>query len=120
MNKFVCIFHTILFDFDVSIFWFSQVGNAIHSTAAAAVPDFTAVDKVAFPADGNPHAAVPTPPHDLAHTFKFKSYAPKIFHRLREFFDISASAYMSSVCGKIFKRFIIGNHTCLVVASAAK
>lgn len=63
------------------------------------MPDFTSVGNLAFPPNGSTDSVIPTPPHDLAHTFKFKSYAPKIFHRLREFFDISAAAYMDSVCG---------------------
>jgi 1-phosphatidylinositol-4-phosphate 5-kinase len=58
------------------------------------------VDKLAFPPNGSTDGPIPTPPHDLAHTFKFKSYSPKIFGRIRDFFDISAQAYMSSVCGK--------------------
>jgi 1-phosphatidylinositol-4-phosphate 5-kinase len=40
-----------------------------------------------------------TPPHHLAHEFKFKDYAPKIFHRLRQLFGIDSASYMLSVCG---------------------
>ena len=78
---------------------FLQVGNAAFTATTVSVPDFTSVGNLAFPPNGSTDSVIPTPPHDLAHTFKFKSYAPKIFHRLREFYDISASAYMDSVCG---------------------
>lgn len=77
-----------------------QVGNAAFTATTVSVPDFTSVGNLAFPPNGSTDSVIPTPPHDLAHTFKFKSYAPKIFHRLREFYDISAGAYMDSVCGE--------------------
>lgn len=64
--------------------------------------DFTYNEKVAFPPSGSSVPPHITPAHSLAHTFKFKSYAPRIFHRLREFYEIDAPSYMESVCGKKF------------------
>jgi 1-phosphatidylinositol-4-phosphate 5-kinase len=63
-------------------------------------PDFEEVENVAFPPKGNSTPPYITPAHDLAHTFKFKSYSPKIFKQLREFFDIDPVDYMNSICGK--------------------
>lgn len=40
-----------------------------------------------------------TPPHHLSHDFKFKDYAPKIFHRIRQLFGIDSASYMLSVSG---------------------
>ncbi len=62
--------------------------------------DFQFVENVPFPPKGSTEQPFITPPHSLAHTFKFKSYAPKIFKQLREFFDIDPVDYMQSVCGK--------------------
>jgi len=62
--------------------------------------DFNFVEKITFPAAGvtsPPHKA--TPPHSLVHTFLFKSYSPKVFARVREFFGIENKDYMQSVCG---------------------
>ncbi len=53
-----------------------------------------------FPPTGNNVPPMITPPHQLAHTFKFKSYCPKVFHKIREFYDIDPQSYMMSVCGK--------------------
>ena len=61
--------------------------------------DFSHVEKVAFPASGSTKGPNITPSHDLVHTFKFKSYAPRIFERLRMFFNIDTDEYRHSVCG---------------------
>ncbi len=66
------------------------------------IEDFLDVENVSFPPKGNNVPPQITPPHSLAHTFKFKSYSPKIFHKIREFFDIDSESYMKSVCGKVF------------------
>lgn len=63
------------------------------------VEDFTFAEKIIFPARGNNRPPYCTPPHSLVHTFKFKSYAPKVFKRIREYFDIDIANYMLSVCG---------------------
>ena len=63
------------------------------------VEDFTFAEKINFPARGNNKPPYFTPPHSLVHTFKFKSYAPKVFKRLREYFSIDSANYMLSVCG---------------------
>jgi len=65
------------------------------------VTDFDDIEKVSFPPKGSTdEGPYPTPPHDLAHTFTLKSYAPKVFHRLRSYFGIPVAAYMESVCGE--------------------
>jgi len=56
------------------------------------ISDFMAVEKIPFPPKGSPL----TPPHQLAHTFKFKNYAPKVFRRLRQLFGIDSASYMLS------------------------
>jgi 1-phosphatidylinositol-4-phosphate 5-kinase len=61
--------------------------------------DFSYVEKINFPPDGNDTPPYRTPPHSLAHTFKFKTYAPRVFSRIREFFGIDKTNYMLSVCG---------------------
>lgn len=60
------------------------------------VDDFSYEEELEFPPEGSSR----TPSHQLKHTFYFKSYAPKVFHKLRSFYDIDAESYMSSVCGK--------------------
>jgi hypothetical protein len=62
--------------------------------------DFQLEESVSFPPKGNTTPPHITPAHSLAHTFKLKSYSPKVFKRVREFFDIDATSYMQSVCGK--------------------
>ena len=81
-----------------------QVGRAANSWeeggSGLRLSDFTYVEKVTFPPNGcntSPHI---TPAHKLAHTFKFKTYAPRVFHRLREYYDLDAPSYMESVCGE--------------------
>lgn len=47
--------------------------------------DAHAADHYVFPPEGckGKRDAPKTPKHELNHTFKFKDYAPKIFHRIR-------------------------------------
>jgi 1-phosphatidylinositol-4-phosphate 5-kinase len=40
-----------------------------------------------------------TPPHQLAHTFKFKAYAPKVFAKIRTMFGVEPAHFMLSICG---------------------
>jgi hypothetical protein len=61
--------------------------------------DFSYVEKISFPPSGNSHGPFRTPPHNLAHTFKFKTYAPLVFSRIRDFFGVDSMSYMLSVCG---------------------
>lgn len=61
--------------------------------------DFNYVENVAFPAGGSDNMPYPTPPHSLQRTFKFKSYAPRVFSRLRDLVDINADDYLESICG---------------------
>ncbi len=70
------------------------------------VSDFNYVEKVKFPPKGNTDPPHITPMHSLAHTFKFKSYSPRVFKRLRDFFGIDAASYMISVCGTFSCNFI--------------
>lgn len=74
--------------------------NEAYVDNSANHADFEEIENVAFPQKGSNIAPYITPPHSLAHTFKFKSYAPKIFKQLSEFFDIDPVDYMNSVCGK--------------------
>mmetsp|Transcript_26929 Transcript_26929/g.50305 ORF Transcript_26929/g.50305 Transcript_26929/m.50305 type:complete len:767 (+) Transcript_26929:20-2320(+) len=61
--------------------------------------DFSYVEKINFPPHGNNQPPFRTPPHQLAHTFKFKTYAPLVFSKLRDFFGVDSMSYMLSVCG---------------------
>eukprot|EP00968_Pinguiococcus_pyrenoidosus_P022758 scaffold3350_cov268-Pinguiococcus_pyrenoidosus.AAC.25 len=61
--------------------------------------DFTSVDKYVFPPNGVLRGPLPTPPHNLAHTFKFKDYSPLVFRAIRELSNIEDDSYMLSVCG---------------------
>ena len=61
--------------------------------------DFSYVEKISFPPDGNNQPPFRTPPHQLAHTFKFKTYAPLVFSKLRDFFGVDSMSYMLSICG---------------------
>ncbi len=71
------------------------------------VSDFNYVEKVTFPPKGNTDPPHITPMHSLAHTFKFKSYSPRVFKRLRDFFGIDAASYMISVCGTCLTLFCV-------------
>lgn len=53
------------------------------------------VRKLAFP----PAGSALTPPHALPSSFKFKDYAPKVFHHLRQRFAIDTRHYLSSLGG---------------------
>ena len=78
-----------------------QASSLPGNTKAVAAPDFDQIEKVSFPPKGSSdESPYPTPSHDLAHTFTFKSYAPQVFHRLRSYFDIPVAAYMESICGE--------------------
>ena len=78
-----------------------QASSLPGNTKAVTAPDFDQIEKVSFPPKGSSdESPYPTPSHDLAHTFTFKSYAPQVFHRLRSYFDIPVAAYMESICGE--------------------
>ena len=63
------------------------------------VEDFSYVQKLTFPANGGLSGSFRTPPHALVHTFKFKTYSPRVFNRIRQFFGINTAEYMLSICG---------------------
>lgn len=76
------------------------VGGSHYSSETPLSPkDFNSVQKLNFPKEGCSAPGNITPSHSLAHSFKFKSYAPKVFERLRILFDIEVSEFMLSVCG---------------------
>ena len=56
--------------------------------------DFRAMEKYEFRPKGGT-----TPPHRLAHTFKFKDYAPIPFAYLRRMFGVNEFDFLLSVCG---------------------
>ena len=70
------------------------------------VEDFGYVEKIEFPPDGNNKPPHCTPPHALAHTFKFKTYAPKVFSKIRQFFSVDSASYMESVCGMLLPLYL--------------
>lgn len=57
--------------------------------------DFSVAEKYEF----RPRGGSMTPPHMLAHTFKFKDYAPIPFAYLRRMFGINEFDFLFSVCG---------------------
>jgi len=73
--------------------------SSMTPTQNLALGDFSYVEKISFPPKGNSHGPFRTPPHQLAHTFKFKTYAPLVFSRIRDFFGVDSVSYMLSVCG---------------------
>lgn len=76
-----------------------SVGRSALQTQLLTLDDFSYVEKIMFPPQGNNSPPFRTPPHSLAHTFKFKTYAPKVFSRIRDFFGLDSVSYMLSVCG---------------------
>jgi hypothetical protein len=71
------------------------------------VDDFAEVLKLNFPPSGSSSGTLPTPPHGLQHTFKFKSYAPYVFSKIRDFYGIDKREYIMSICGDFnFVEFI--------------
>ena len=78
-----------------------SVGRSSLQTQLLTLDDFSYVEKIMFPPQGNNSPPFRTPPHSLAHTFKFKTYAPKVFSRIRDFFGLDSASYMLSVCGKL-------------------
>lgn len=73
--------------------------NNVASVKNLLLGDFSYVEKISFPPHGNNQPPFRTPPHQLAHTFKFKTYAPLVFSKLRDFFGVDSVSYMLSVCG---------------------
>jgi 1-phosphatidylinositol-4-phosphate 5-kinase len=57
--------------------------------------DFIAAEKYEF----RPKGGSLTPPHMLAHTFKFKDYAPVAFAYLRKMYGVNEFDFLLSVCG---------------------
>ena len=57
--------------------------------------EFMRMQKYVFRPDG----AKGTPPHKLAHTFKFKDYSPVPFAYIRRMFGINEYEFIHSVCG---------------------
>lgn len=78
------------------------VSNFAGNGSAITADDFTHNESVPFPAKGSDasNGSYATPQHSLVHTFQFKTYGPKIFVKLREFFNIDDTSYKQSVCGK--------------------
>ena len=77
-----------------------KVGRTtLDSREELVLEDFSHVEKMSFPAAGSTKPGSITPPHSLAHTFKFKSYSLQVFRRIRNFFGIDNAEYMMSVCG---------------------
>ena len=82
------------------LFKYKQVGRTtLDSREELVLEDFSHVEKMSFPPSGNTKPGFITPPHPLAHTFKFKSYSLQVFRRIRSFFGIDNAEYMMSVCG---------------------
>ena len=76
-----------------------SAGTNRDSTKTSSAPltfqDFMNVQNYVFP----PSGSTVTPPHSLAHTFKFKAYCPAVFAAVRNLFKCDASSFMLSICG---------------------
>lgn len=59
------------------------------------IQDFRTTEKYEF----RPKGDGPTPPHLLAHTFKFKDYCPVVFAYLRRMHGVNEFDFLLSVCG---------------------
>jgi 1-phosphatidylinositol-4-phosphate 5-kinase len=57
--------------------------------------DFRATEKYEF----RPKGGSKTPPHQLAHTFKFKDYSPVAFAYLRRLYGVNEFDFLLSICG---------------------
>lgn len=80
-----------------------DLGGAGAAHKPLALDDFGGARKYVFP----PRGTAETPPHSLAHTFKFKDYAPRAFAAIRSVFGVSQTDYITSVCGtQYFLNFI--------------
>jgi 1-phosphatidylinositol-4-phosphate 5-kinase len=80
----------------------SLMYNAAHVDEEITDEDMQAGDHYVFPPEGNLKPGYPaTPKHHLSHTFKFKDYAPKVFHRLRLLMGVDTKRYMNSVSGNV-------------------
>mmetsp|Transcript_24395 Transcript_24395/g.73204 ORF Transcript_24395/g.73204 Transcript_24395/m.73204 type:complete len:497 (-) Transcript_24395:201-1691(-) len=78
-------------------------GSLMMATEALGMQDFLETNKYVFP----PKGSETTPPHSLAHTFKFKDYAPTAFARIRDIFGVAKPDYITSICGtQYFINFI--------------
>jgi hypothetical protein len=80
-----------------------SVGNIgstnYESKTNLVLEDFQFVEKREFKPAGTSTPFYKTPSHQLGHTFKFKSYAPEVFKRIRQFCGIDEASYMMSICG---------------------
>lgn len=61
--------------------------------------DYNYVAKLNFLPEGNPAGPIPTPPHKLNFTFKFKDYMSNVFRAVRSLSNISEADYMVSLAG---------------------
>jgi 1-phosphatidylinositol-4-phosphate 5-kinase len=59
------------------------------------IQDFRTTEKYEFRPKGDGQ----TPPHLLAHTFKFKDYSPVVFAYLRRMYGVNEFDFLLSVCG---------------------
>ena len=57
--------------------------------------DFSNTGEISFP----PRGSSSTPPHNLSHTFRFKTYAGSCFASLRLLFGIRTEKFLNSICG---------------------
>jgi 1-phosphatidylinositol-4-phosphate 5-kinase len=57
--------------------------------------DFRTTEKYEF----RPKGDGPLPPHQLAHTFKYKDYCPVVFAYMRRMYGINEFDFLLSVCG---------------------
>mmetsp|Transcript_29118 Transcript_29118/g.51172 ORF Transcript_29118/g.51172 Transcript_29118/m.51172 type:complete len:579 (+) Transcript_29118:184-1920(+) len=74
------------------------MGNTSHwSHTHPMLEDFEETISLEFPREGSNKQPF-TPPHS-SRDFDFKSYAPKIFHRIRDRFGINNIKFITSVCG---------------------
>jgi 1-phosphatidylinositol-4-phosphate 5-kinase len=87
----------------------SSIGGAsgLRPETPLTPKDFAYTQHLNFPKEGSSVPGNITPPHSLAHSFKFKSYAPRVFGCIRSSFDIDVGDFMNSVCGNYnFLEFI--------------
>jgi 1-phosphatidylinositol-4-phosphate 5-kinase len=73
----------------------SSTVSATETLGKLQLDDLMAVRKLVFPPAGTPL----TPPHHLPGTFKFKDFAPAVFHSLRERFEVDQKLYLTSLGG---------------------
>mmetsp|Transcript_23038 Transcript_23038/g.38584 ORF Transcript_23038/g.38584 Transcript_23038/m.38584 type:complete len:705 (-) Transcript_23038:220-2334(-) len=79
--------------------WESERAQAMLQERSLTIEDFGESLELKFKPEGSADGAVPTPPHKLGFSFKFKDYMPNVFRAVRGMSNISEADYMMDLAG---------------------